>query len=127
MLGYKASALSYIIYKLPPNLKYYKFDIPKRSGGVRETCAPHPKLKTLQRDLANILYALKFKSMQTMFAALFPIGRCRNSKVGRARGVEAFVEGTEPAADATRMARDSYNLAKAHAAKVKVSWHQVAD
>ena len=59
ILGYKASALSYIVYKLPSNLKYYKFDIPKRSGGKREIFAPHPRLKTLQRHLANVLYACR--------------------------------------------------------------------
>jgi retron-type reverse transcriptase len=59
MLGYKPSALSYIVYKLPSQLKYTKFEIPKRSGGVRQISAPHPKLRTLQRRLANILYACR--------------------------------------------------------------------
>jgi RNA-directed DNA polymerase len=59
MLGYKASGLSYIIYKLPPALKYHKFDIPKRGGGVRQICAPNPQLRVLQRHLANILYACR--------------------------------------------------------------------
>ena len=59
MLGYKPSALSYLIYKLPSDNKYTKFDIPKKSGGVREINAPIDPLKTLQRRLANVLYACR--------------------------------------------------------------------
>lgn len=56
-LGYKPSAVSYLIYKLPPEKKYNKFVIPKKSGGVREICAPIEPLKSLQRRLADVLYA----------------------------------------------------------------------
>jgi RNA-directed DNA polymerase len=59
MLGYKASALAYIVYKIPSSKKYKKFDIPKKSGGVRQISAPIEPLKTLQRRLANILYACR--------------------------------------------------------------------
>lgn len=59
ILGYKPSALAYIIYKLPQPQKYNKFKIPKRSGGEREICAPNEPLKTLQRHLANVLYACR--------------------------------------------------------------------
>ncbi len=55
-LGYKASAVSFIVYKLPDNQKYRKFEIAKRSGGVREISAPEPRLRLLQRHLANLLY-----------------------------------------------------------------------
>lgn len=56
ILGYRPSALSYLLYKLPVELRYTTFSIPKKGGGVREICAPTPKLKVLQRKLANILY-----------------------------------------------------------------------
>jgi hypothetical protein len=59
VLGYKPSALAYIVYKLPPPLKYRKFKIPKRGGGEREICAPLDQLKTLQRHVANALYACR--------------------------------------------------------------------
>lgn len=56
LLGYKPKALSFIIYKLPSAAKYENFQIPKKSGGVRDICAPTEQLKLLQRRLANILY-----------------------------------------------------------------------
>lgn len=57
MLGYKPSALAYILYKLPPSAKYVSFKISKKSGGSRDICAPTEPLKSLQRRLANVLYA----------------------------------------------------------------------
>lgn len=51
LLGYKPKSLSYVIYKLP--LKYKTFTVPKRSGGVRNICAPCPELKLLQRRLSD--------------------------------------------------------------------------
>ena len=59
ILGYKPSALAYIIYKIPDEKKYTKFTIPKTGGGEREICAPIEPLKTLQRRLANVLYACR--------------------------------------------------------------------
>lgn len=61
ILGYRPSALAYIIYKIPSEQKYRKFKIPKKSGGEREICAPIKQLKLLQRHLANILYACRDK------------------------------------------------------------------
>ena len=61
ILGYKPSALSYILYKIPDSAKYQKFTIPKSGGGEREICAPVERLKTLQRHLANVLYACRDK------------------------------------------------------------------
>ena len=59
LLGFKPSALSYIVYQTPPNSKYTKFEIPKKNGGTRHICAPSPPLKLLQRHLANALYACR--------------------------------------------------------------------
>lgn len=56
ILGYKPASLSYILYKMPPQLKYREFDIPKRGGGKRKIAAPNPQLRSLQRHLANVLY-----------------------------------------------------------------------
>ncbi|HXA47428.1 MAG TPA: retron Ec67 family RNA-directed DNA polymerase/endonuclease [Burkholderiaceae bacterium] len=55
LLGYKPSALAYILYKLGDGSKYAKFDIPKRNGGIRTISAPTAQLKQLQRNLANLL------------------------------------------------------------------------
>lgn len=59
ILGYRASGLAYILYRLPAEKKYTKFSIPKKSGGEREICAPIEPLKLLQRHLANIIYACR--------------------------------------------------------------------
>ncbi len=55
LLGFKASALSFILYKKPSASKYKQFDIPKRYGGTRQICAPSPDLKLLQRRLSDLL------------------------------------------------------------------------
>jgi len=55
LLGMKPAALAYILYKLSPAQKYKSFDIEKRSGGVREIMAPEPRLKLVQRRLADLL------------------------------------------------------------------------
>lgn len=57
LLGYKPSSLAYLLYKFPNDKKYVTFQIPKKGGGAREINAPDPRLKTLQRRLANVLYA----------------------------------------------------------------------
>ena len=58
LLGFKPAALSYILYIKPDLRKYKKFDIPKRSGGMRQICAPLDELKLLQRRLADLLSEL---------------------------------------------------------------------
>lgn len=55
LLGFKPKALSYILYKKPPESKYSDFEIPKRSGGVRQIRAPYPDLMNLQRRLSRLL------------------------------------------------------------------------
>src|SRR5947208_10917130 len=55
LLGFKPAGLSYILYVKPESSKYKKFDIPKRSGGARQICAPLDELKLLQRRVADLL------------------------------------------------------------------------
>jgi RNA-directed DNA polymerase len=55
LLGFSPKAVSYIIYKIPPNKKYIQFTIPKKNGGKRLINAPTDKLKLLQRRLADLL------------------------------------------------------------------------
>ena len=57
LLGFKPSALTAIIYLIPPDEKYVAFEIPKKNGGTRTIKSPIPKLKKLQTHLANLLYA----------------------------------------------------------------------
>ena len=54
-IGYKPSALSYILYKIPNENKYYEFSIPKKNGDKRKIKAPTEKLKDLQSRLNDIL------------------------------------------------------------------------
>ncbi len=59
LLGYKPKSLAFILYKLPAAAKYTTFQIPKKSGGMRDICAPSDQLKLLQRRLTNVLYACR--------------------------------------------------------------------
>jgi retron-type reverse transcriptase len=55
LLGFKPSAVAFLLHKLPPANLYASYTIPKKSGGVRQIDVPIPQLKKLQRHLANIL------------------------------------------------------------------------
>ena len=55
LLGYQPKAVSFILYKMPDANKYVTFKIPKKDGGEREINAPVPRLKELQRHLADLL------------------------------------------------------------------------
>ena len=55
ILGFTASSIAYIVYKLQSDAKYTSFEIAKRSGGYRKIRAPIPPLKLLQRRVATLL------------------------------------------------------------------------
>ena len=56
LLGFTPSGISYVLYKLDDSKKYYKFDIPKKTGGTRTIKAPTGQLALLQRRLGELLY-----------------------------------------------------------------------
>jgi RNA-directed DNA polymerase len=56
LLGFTPSGLAYHLYKVPPDQKYAKFEIPKKSGGVRQISAPRGAIIMLQHNLADLLY-----------------------------------------------------------------------
>ena len=56
ILGVQPKTVSYLLYILPDAEKYRSFEIPKRNGGKRLINAPEPRLKMVQRRLANVLY-----------------------------------------------------------------------
>jgi RNA-directed DNA polymerase len=56
LLGFKAPALAYILYKIPAANRYTTFAIPKRGGSTRTIAAPIPQLKLVQRNLATLLH-----------------------------------------------------------------------
>lgn len=55
LLQVKPGMLSYVLYTKPKSELYTKFEIPKRTGGVREISAPFSHLKLIQQRLAAIL------------------------------------------------------------------------
>ena len=55
LLGFRASAVSYVLYRLPAARKYTTFQIPKRNGGERTISAPVDALKLMQRRLSDLL------------------------------------------------------------------------
>lgn len=55
LIGFEAKYLSYILYKIPINEKYYEFTLQKKCGGERVISSPEKRLKLLQRRLSNLL------------------------------------------------------------------------
>lgn len=55
LLQIKPGMLSYVLYTKPKAELYTKFEIPKRTGGIREISAPFGHLKLIQKRLAEIL------------------------------------------------------------------------
>src|ERR1022692_4192991 len=55
LLGFKAPALSYVLYKVPASAKYTSFSIPQRFGGIRLIMAPLGGLKVAQERLSDLL------------------------------------------------------------------------
>ena len=56
LLGYKPGGFSYIVHIIPAAAKYTRFEIKKKGGGERSIDAPIPMLKSLQKQLALVLY-----------------------------------------------------------------------
>ncbi|RTR38193.1 RNA-directed DNA polymerase [Shewanella canadensis] len=59
LLGVSASFLTRVLYKPGANTHYHKFDIPKKSGGIRKISAPTSELKDIQRKLSDLLLDCK--------------------------------------------------------------------
>lgn len=53
LLGTTDKKLAYVIYKIPDDKRYFKFEIPKKSGGARTIMMPDVRLKAIQRKLAE--------------------------------------------------------------------------
>jgi RNA-directed DNA polymerase len=79
LVGYKPSALSFVLYKHGGS-NYTKFEIPKRAGGSRQIAAPKSQLKLVQRRLADLLLSCveeinKTNGYPDQIAHGFKIGR----------------------------------------------------
>lgn len=55
LLDIEKARLNYYLYIYPPNRRYKKFFIPKRSGGLREINAPATALQIVQAKLNQVL------------------------------------------------------------------------
>lgn len=55
IIGFQPKNLAYILHGIPDEQKYSEFNIPKRLGGERTIRSPIPKLKHVQRRLAECL------------------------------------------------------------------------
>lgn len=58
LLDVSYDRLVYHLYKVPENLKYVEFSVPKKSGDPRIISAPSTSLKILQRKLSQVLYSV---------------------------------------------------------------------
>jgi RNA-directed DNA polymerase len=58
LLGVSYPRLVYHIYVVDPNERYKTFEIPKKSGGVRQISTPITALKIIQRKLNQVLQAV---------------------------------------------------------------------
>lgn len=65
LIGFKPSAVSFLLYHAPAASKYTSFSIAKKSGGLRLINAPSPKLKTLQQHLATLLTKCRIEIDET--------------------------------------------------------------
>jgi hypothetical protein len=50
LLGFKASAVAFLLHKMPAANRYTSYTIPKKGGGVRQIAAPIPQLKKLRQS-----------------------------------------------------------------------------
>ena len=64
LLGFNnAKYINYLLYKIGTDHLYTQFEIAKKNGGKRIINAPDPRLKSLQRRLANLLWKCYLESI----------------------------------------------------------------
>src|SRR5262245_7697425 len=56
-LGVPLGKLAYALYKAPDDKRYVPFEIPKRTGGMRQIYSPNGLIRDLQTKLAPVLQA----------------------------------------------------------------------
>lgn len=74
-LGYNQSTLSYLLYIIPDEAKYIKWDLPKKGGGFRTIKSPTEKIKILQYRLAEKLTEYYCEYTKFTMAHGFVVGR----------------------------------------------------
>lgn len=66
-IGYNKRSLLSIAYGQDEKTKYSSFEIPKKTGGTRKILVPNPKLKQVQRRIADILQRCYNDSEQSYY------------------------------------------------------------
>ena len=56
LLNITDKGLRHLLYVLPKDVLYRTFEIKKKTGGMREITAPHPRIKGVQQRLLRILF-----------------------------------------------------------------------
>jgi len=112
LLGFKPSALSYLLYKLPNEKKYTEFKVPKKSGGNRIIKAPDCRLRLVQRKLADILNSCMQEIEKTYTTTKHPLSHGFRKKInfGTEKEHNYLVLGIHTNAKCHRNKRYVFNL-----------------
>ena len=80
LLDIERNHLNYHLYIFPPNRKYIKFYIPKRSGGQREINAPATALRIIQAKLNQVLQSV-YRPRSSVYSFVKARNIAKNAKV----------------------------------------------
>ena len=84
VLGCRTKDLVYFVYRRSQAAQYKIFEIPKKTGGMRQICAPKSNILLIQRNIARELEKLRtFSSCVNGFVKERDIKRNAEFHIGR--------------------------------------------